>query len=109
MLTHDDVRRIALSMPEAYEEPHFENPSFRVNTKIFCTMSRTEPRMMLKFDPEDQHNLAADSPGVIWPVPGYWGQKGATYLRFTELDEPRLTSLMRLAWARVAPKRLLRA
>ncbi|HEV2532543.1 MmcQ/YjbR family DNA-binding protein [Phenylobacterium sp.] len=107
MLTHEDVRRIALSMPEAYEAPHFESASFRVNTKIFCTLSRTEPRMMLKFDPEDQRNLVADNPEVIWPVPGYWGQKGATYLCFPGIEDARLTDLMRMAWARVAPKRLL--
>ena len=38
MLTRDDVRRIALSMPEAHEEAHFELASFRVGKKIFCTM-----------------------------------------------------------------------
>ena len=108
MLTREDIRRVALSMPEASEAPHFESASFRVNTKIFCTMSHSAPRIMLKFDLEDQHNLVEDSPGVIWPVPGYWGQKGATYLDFAELDEARLTSLMRLAWANVAPKRLLK-
>ena len=95
-------------MPEAYEAAHFNLTSFRVARKIFCTMAADSPRIMLKFDPEDQRNLVADDPAAIQPVPGYWGQKGSTYIQFGQVDEARLASLMRLAWATVAPKRLLR-
>lgn len=108
MPTHADIRRLALALPETIEAPHFEIGSFRVNRKIFCTMAADSPRIMLKFDPEDQRNLVADDPAAIQPVPGYWGQKGSTYIQFGQVGEARLASLMRLAWATVAPKRLLR-
>jgi hypothetical protein len=107
MLTRDDVRRIALSMPEAYEEPHFDIPSFRVARKIFCTIHVKEPRIMLKLDAEDQHNLSDGE--VIMPVPGSWGRHGSTYVYFEKLDAERLPGLMQMAWANVAPKRLLKA
>jgi hypothetical protein len=105
MLTREDVRRIALSMPESYEEPHFDIPSFRVNRKIFCTIHMDRPRIMLKLDPEDQHNLADGE--AIEAVPGYWGRTGGTFVWFEKLAPERLPDLMRLAWANVAPKRLL--
>jgi hypothetical protein len=108
MLSRDDVRRIALSMPEAYEEAHFELTSFRVAKKIFCTMGADRPPIMLKLDAEDQANLVADDPAHIAPVPGYWGRKGSTFVTFESLTEDRLAQLIRLAWATVAPKRLLR-
>ncbi|HEX4711855.1 MmcQ/YjbR family DNA-binding protein [Phenylobacterium sp.] len=108
MPTQADVRRLALALPETTEEPHFDLGSFRVNRKIFCTMAADSPRIMLKLDPEDQRNLVADNPAAIQPVPGYWGQKGSTHIQLGQLDEARLASLMRLAWATVAPKRLLR-
>jgi hypothetical protein len=108
MLTYADVRRLALALPEAYEAPHFELNSVRVNKKIFCTLGADSPRIMLKFDPEDQKNLVEDDPSVIQPVPGSWGQKGSTYIQFAALDEAKLAALMHLAWARVAPKRLLK-
>jgi hypothetical protein len=107
MLTRDDVRKIALSMPETYEEPHFHMASFRVNRKIFCTLHDPEPRIMLKLDPEDQHNLCDGI--TIEPVPGSWGRKGSTFVWFEKLAPTRLPDLMRLAWANVAPKRLLNA
>ena len=107
MLTEADVRRIALSMPQAVEAAHFEATSFRVNKKIFCTLGEARARLVLKFDPEDQANLIADAPDAIAAVPGAWGRKGWTLAAFEQLTEKRLETLMRLAWATVAPKRLL--
>ena len=46
--------------------------SFRVGGKILCTIQLDQPRMMVKLDAEDQHNLAEAHPGVVEPVPGYW-------------------------------------
>ena len=68
MPTHADVRRCALSLPEACEAPHFEATSFRVNKKIFCTMGENGAGIVLKLAPEDQHNLAADDSQAIKPV-----------------------------------------
>ena len=65
MLTRDDVRRIALAQPEAYEADHFGMPSFRVGKKIFCTVHQDHPRAMLKLHPEDQRNLAEGLPGNV--------------------------------------------
>ena len=106
MPTPDDVRRAALALPEAYEAPHFDIASFRVNRKIFCTIHTDAPRIMLKLDPQDQRNLADGD--AIQAVPGYWGKGGATFVYYEKLPAERLAGLMRMAWANVAPKRLLR-
>jgi hypothetical protein len=106
MLTRDDVRAAALSMPEAYEASHFDVRDFRVNKKIFCTLHDDAQRAVLKFTPEDQHNLLDGE--ALQRVDGAWGLKGWTYLYFERVDAERLAVLMRLAWATVAPKRLLK-
>jgi predicted DNA-binding protein (MmcQ/YjbR family) len=108
MLTEADVRRIALSMPEASEEVHFESASFCVNKKIFCTLATGAGRTTVKLSSEDQHNMVAHDPASISPVAGYWGKKGWTEVQFPSLDDAQLMTLMRLAWATVAPKRLSR-
>lgn len=106
MLTRDDVRDAALALPEAHEAAHFDIPSFRVGKKIFCTVHLDQPRIVLKLDPEDQHNLIdGDS---VQAIDGGYGRKGWTYLYFERADRARLEQLLRLAWATVAPKRLLR-
>jgi hypothetical protein len=107
MLTCDDLRRIALALPEAHEAPHFDATSFRVKGKIFCTMGADLPRATLKFDPEDQRNLVAAHPDAIAPVEGYWGRSGWTVVDGAALDELLVADLLRMAWVRVAPKKLL--
>ena len=106
MLTRDDVRACALAQPEAYEASHFDVQDFRVNKKIFCTLHPDTARAVLKFTPEDQHNLLDGD--VLRRPDDRWGVKGWTYLYYEKLEPTRLPELIRLAWATVAPRRLLR-
>ena len=94
-------------MPGAEEADHHGIPSFRVGGKIFCTIHTAEPRAMMKLDAEDQHNLAVAHPGVVEPVPGYWGRKGSTFVWYERADADLIALLIRLAWTKAAPKRLL--
>ena len=106
MLTRADIAAAALALPEAYGSSHFDVADFRVNKKIFCTVHADVPRMVLKLDPEDQHNLADGE--AIERIPNKWGAAGWTYVWFEKLAPERLPGLLRMAWAQVAPKRLLK-
>jgi len=108
MLTHADVRQIALALPEAHEAPHFESTSFRVGKKIFCTAGENGAGIILKFAPADQYNLSQGDPEHVKPVSGYWGRSGWTEVAFATMDRGPLADLVRMAWAGVAPKRLLK-
>ena len=95
--------------PEAAEADHHGAPSFRVTGKIFCILSQDLPRFTIKLTSEDQENLAAGYPGVIEPVPGYWGRKGSTVVWCDPKPmTPTLLHAPDLAWGNVAPKRLLK-
>ncbi|HLZ76216.1 MmcQ/YjbR family DNA-binding protein [Phenylobacterium sp.] len=118
-MTGDDLRRIALSLPEAYEDLHRRRPAFRVNQKIFAMLGVTGDRSLftslgwdnvavVKLDREDQLNMAAGHPGAIQPTETY-GHHGWTYLRLETIDEATLRTVLRLAWTHVAPKRLSKA
>ena len=104
MATADDIRRLALALPEAVEADHHGMPSFRVRGKIFSTIHVAHPRMMVKLDPEDQRNLAEAHPGVVEPVPGYWGRKGSTFVWYEKADDALIATLLQMAHAGVAPK-----
>ena len=107
MLSEADIRAIALDLPLAEEAPHFDATSFRVKDKIFATMGEGAGRVTLKLDPEDQHNLIAAHPDTIAAVEGYWGRSGWTVVIFGLLEPEFVASLLRMSWARVAPKKLL--
>lgn len=103
------VRALALEFPEAVEADHHGFPSFRVSGKIFATLKREPPVLMIKLESEDQHNLCAAHPDLITPVPGYWGRKGSTWASYERADESLIRDLLRLAWSRAAPARPVRS
>jgi hypothetical protein len=106
MASFESIRTMALALPEAVEMDHYGFPSFRVAGKIFATLRREPVKLMVKLDTEDQRNLTEGHPGIIAPVPGYWGRKGSTFVDYAKADDELVSSLLRMAWAGVAPKRL---
>jgi hypothetical protein len=117
--TPTDLRRIALALPEAYEDLHRRRPAFRVQARIFAMLGVTgnaalftslgwDNVAVVKLDREDQLNMAAAHPDAVQPTETY-GHHGWTYVRLDAIDETTLTTVLRLAWIHVAPKRLSRA
>ncbi len=119
MPTPADVRRLALALPETYEDVHRRRPAFRVRARIFAMLGVTgntalftslgwDNVAVVKLDREDQLNMAAAWPDAVQPTETY-GHHGWTYVRLEAIDEPALATVVRLAWVHVAPKRLSKA
>ncbi|MGH6993122.1 MAG: MmcQ/YjbR family DNA-binding protein [Caulobacteraceae bacterium] len=109
MVGIEEIRALALALPEAIEADHHGFPSFRVQGKIFATLRTSPPRMMVKLAREDQENLCAAHPEAMEPVPGYWGRKGSTFVDPARIEKGTAAMLLRLSWLGVAPKRLTEA
>ena len=119
MPTPDDVRRLALALPEAYEDTHRGKPAFRVNKRIFAMLgierpnasagffaplSGARPVASLTVEREDQLNFAAAYPQAFDPA----GSHGFSYVWLDAVESDVLALLIRMSWARAAPKRLTR-
>ena len=119
MPTGDDVRQLALALPEAYEDTHSRKPAFRVNSRIFAMLgvpragaspgffaplSGDRPVMSVTLDREDQLNLAAAFPEAFDAADSY----GFSYVWLDEVAPDTLALLIRMSWAKAAPKRLSR-
>jgi len=115
--TPDDLRRIALALPEAYEDLHRQRPAFRVRKRIFAILGvsgngalfpelAADDIAVAKLHREDQLNMAAAWPGAVQPTETY-GHHGWTYIRLPRIDETALAMVLRLAWTHVAPKALV--
>ena len=106
-MTPDDVRRLALALPETCESAHFGRPDFRVRGKVFATLWPNDKMAVVKLDPGEQQLRIEADPHVFAPVPGGWGQRGWTILDLGASDEATLRSALLAAWTSVAPKRLV--
>jgi len=105
MVTNQNFRKIALSFPEAVEQPHFEKTSFRVKKKIFATLDENTRIAALKFSPVDQSVFADISKGAFYPAQGAWGKSGYTYVNLRKVSSAMLKDAMSIAYENAASKK----
>ncbi len=106
MVTLDTLRKIALSFPEASEEPHFEKTSFRVKKKIFATYDHKTNRACIKLSEIDQSAFSSAGKTIIYQVDNKWGKQGWTYIELGKVHKDLLVDALTAAYCEVAPKKL---
>ena len=122
MASWDDVRRIALSLPETSERPSHGNASWRVRDKLFVwerPLRAADLRALGDAAPDGpilaarvehlvaKEALIADDPAVYFTTPHFDGY-GAVLVRLDEIAVDELEELIAEAWLCQAPKRLAR-
>lgn len=106
MVTIEQARKLALSLPEVEEKSHFHIPDFRVKNKIFATIHTDKNYMMVSLSIIDQSVFCAFDKEVIFPVPGGWGLKGATFINLKKVRKTMLKDALTTAWKWVAPQKM---
>ena len=100
-------RRLALQLPGAVESSHMNHPDFRLNNRIFATLSAQEKGCgVLKLTTEQQTAFIADQPHIFSPVQGGWGRMGMTFIHLKEADESIMTGALKTAYTNVQEKQL---
>jgi hypothetical protein len=103
MVSTDDARRLALSLPDTVEQDHHGRPSFRVAGRIFATL----------WDPEHM-NVMLDEPGIRTAVQAHpdvcadvmWGKRlAAVRVTLPAADASLLAELLNDAWEGKARRR----
>jgi hypothetical protein len=99
------VRKIALSLPEATEEPHFHYTSFRVRNKIFATAPPSGEHAHIFVADEELELALALHPGFIEKL--LWGGKVAgVRVILAKARSQVIAELLQKSWRRKAPKKL---
>jgi|SRR5436305_3894113 len=106
-MTAEEFRDLARSLPEAAEQSHMGHPDFRVGGKIFATLGWPDgSRGMVKLTAEQQEVFVRSQPAMFAPVPGGWGERGATHVLLREAEPAAVYDALLMAWRNTAPKRL---
>lgn len=106
MITLNAFRKLALSFPEATEEPHFEKTSFRVKKKIFATYDHKNKRACIKLSEIDQDVFSSIDNTIIYPVENKWGKQGWTLIELSQVHKDLFADALTTAYCEVAPKKL---
>ena len=106
MATFEDVRAIAMSLPEAEEIVTWEvDITFRVRKKIFAISGEGSDSVSIKATPATQADLIDLDPGTFRPS-AYVGRYGWVTADLTRIDDDLLRTLLTEGWRLTAPKRL---
>lgn len=104
MMTPDDLRAMALALPEVEERATWGEATFRVRGRIFAMMGAES--VSIKATLEDQGALVAAEPQTF-SVAAYTGRFGWVTARFATAYPDEVHDLVVEAWRRTAPKRLV--
>lgn len=105
--TADDVRRIALALPETEEKLAWGQPTFRVRGKIFASLADDDASMAVKCPMEDREELMAAEPDKFFLRRGHDDKFPWLRVRLAALDdEEELQAILHDAWRLAAPTKL---
>src|ERR1700704_345527 len=107
-LTFDDVRQLALALPEVEEGASYGTPAFKVRGKFLSRLKEDGETLVVRIDMDERDVLMAANPETFYITDHYRGYP-AMLVRLATVDAEELRELLEEAWRRVAPKRLVAA
>lgn len=102
MPSWDDVRRIALALPDTEESTSYGHPAFKVNGRSFVNQSSESEAIYLPCAQDDVDLLLRARPDVYFQTPHYegWG----VLLRLGSADENELAGALEDAYEHARAK-----
>ena len=109
MVTIDQVRAFALSLPRTYEALVRDRVKFRVGRLVYLAFSRDETLMGFGFPKEEREGLIASDPRkFMMPKPSDLRYNWAV-VRLDAIDEQEMREIVLEAWMMVVPQRVAAA
>ena len=109
MITVDEVRRLALSLPRTEEKLIRDRVKFRVGSLVYVSFSRDEELMGFAFPREGRDALVAAEPEkFLMPIASDMRYNWVR-VRLAALDAAEMRELVLDAWQMVVPKRVAAA
>jgi hypothetical protein len=109
MVTAQDVRRIALELPRAYEALVRDRVKFRVGRIVFLAISPDEELLGFGFPKEERAALVASEPEKFLMPLRSDERYNWVRVRLAKIDEAELRELIIDAWRMCVPRRVAEA
>jgi hypothetical protein len=108
MVTVEDVRRVALTLPRTSEHLIRDRVKFRVKQIVYVAFSRDETTMGFGFPKEERDALIAAEPEKFFPPSRADERFNWVQAWMAALDEDEMRELVVDAWRMCVPKRVAR-
>lgn len=106
MVTIDDVRTVASTLPRSYEALVRDRVKFRVGRIVYLAFSRDESEMGFAFPKEEREALVASEPEKFMMPSRVDMRYHWVDVRMAAIDQDAMRELVIDAWRMVVPKRV---
>ena len=109
VLSHDDVREIAISLPGSFEQPSYGGrPSWRTKQRMF-TWIRDDPEALVVWvdSLDEKEALLASDPSVFFTI-GHYDGHPVLLVRLETVRRDEAAELITESWRLRAPKRTVK-
>jgi hypothetical protein len=108
MATHNDVRELALSLPETTEKPSYGTPGFRVKDKLFARIHDKGEWLVLRAGREQRAAMHEAEPSKFFWTPHYENYD-AFLVNLDAIEREELAYLLEMSWFYMAPAKVAAA
>lgn len=105
----EDVRAMALALPQVEESTSYHTPAFRIRKRLIARMHHEEDALVVKVDPTEREALLATKPAQFFITPHYEDSPTWILARLATVEPQELAELLAAAWRRLAPPRIVEA
>ncbi|MCX5193329.1 MmcQ/YjbR family DNA-binding protein [Streptomyces sp. NBC_00249] len=108
--TAQDVRKIALALPDSSEKLAWGMPTFRVGGKVFVALGDDDTTIGVKCPKEERAGLIAAEPEKFFLREGHDDNYAWLRVRLAAVEDTgELRAILADSWRQAAPKRLAAA
>jgi hypothetical protein len=95
-MTYDDVRKLALKLPNVEEGTSYGTPALKVKKKLFVRLKEEGDVIVLKMPFDQREALMAEAPGKFFITDHYLNYE-YILVRLANVTEPEMRDLLKVA------------
>jgi hypothetical protein len=105
-MTFEQVRKIALSLPEVEESTSYGTPAFKVRKKPILRLLEDGERVVINCSELYRHALVKGNPDAF-SIPPHYQNYPMVVVRLESIDKKEFKEFLTESWRIVAPKKVL--
>jgi hypothetical protein len=103
-MTYEDVRKLALKLPNVEEGTSYGTPALKVKKKLFVRLKEEGDVIVLKMPFDQREAMMAEAPEKFF-ITDHYLNYGWVLVRLTKVSESEMRDLLNVAHREALPKK----
>ena len=108
-VTKAQLRKVALSFPEAHEKPSYGRPAYFIAKKFFTRLRDEDDSIVWIVDSIDERDNLIELDPKTYFITDHYRDYPSVLVRIARINETMLRKMLERRWRKIAPKKLLHA